>query len=101
MADIKITALTALTGFHYSGVTETITFDATDESPSKAFWSNGYAWGTMAQKRSAKGVSFRLVVLGGRLDVRKIVLTGAGEVELTTARTLTKGETLATRGTVN
>jgi non-lysosomal glucosylceramidase len=73
-------AVPALTGFGYDGVTRTIRFAATSE-PTTWFWSNGYAWGTVTQTPSDKGVSVDIDVLGGELAFDRLELTGAGVVE--------------------
>jgi uncharacterized protein (DUF608 family) len=78
-------AVLALTGFHYSAVTETIEFAAT-AGPSQVFWSNGSAWGTCVQTPAADGVAIELHVLHGTLAVRRLVLVGAGEAVLDAPR---------------
>jgi hypothetical protein len=72
----------ALTGFHYSAVTETMTFDAIE---GKHFWSNGHAWGTCEIKAKKSGVSVTLDVLGGELKLKTFMLRGVGEVTLSDA----------------
>ncbi|MBV9490182.1 MAG: hypothetical protein JO069_10720, partial [Verrucomicrobia bacterium] len=48
-------AILALTGFQYSGVTETMTFTATSNR-SRTFWTNGYASGTILQVPDEDGI---------------------------------------------
>ena len=82
-------ALLTLTGFRYSGVDKTITFAAAE--PGKGvtwFWSNGYAWGTVKQKQTGKKIALELTVLHGKLTLRKLTLTGWGEVQLERPRTV-------------
>jgi len=82
-------ALLTLTGFHYSGVDQAVAF-----APAKAvtwFWSNGYAWGTVNQKRTGKKIAVELTVLHGKLIVRKLSLTGWGNVALRRPRTVGPG----------
>ncbi|MDD5677743.1 MAG: GH116 family glycosyl-hydrolase [Kiritimatiellae bacterium] len=68
-------AVPALTGFHYSGVTGTMTFAARRGCH---FWSNGSAWGQcrIILKRGAARVG--LSVLKGRLTLKRLELTGLG-----------------------
>jgi non-lysosomal glucosylceramidase len=82
-------ALLALTGFHYSGVSKEITFG---NNLGKIFWSNGYSYGTVeiAQMGGLKQV--RLNVLNGRLDLLKVSLGGFGTASLKGLKTLNAGE---------
>jgi non-lysosomal glucosylceramidase len=84
-------ALLALTGFHYSAVEEAITFGLTEKG-SRVFWSNGYAWGTMAQRPTDDGVSIELTVLRGSIRIKRFTLTGAGSVSLKTGREIVPGQ---------
>jgi non-lysosomal glucosylceramidase len=84
-------ALLALTGFHYSAVEEAITFGLTEKG-SRVFWSNGYAWGTMAQRPTGDGVSIELTVLRGSIRIKRFTLTGAGSVSLETGREIVPGQ---------
>ena len=52
------------------------------------FWSNGYAWGTCAQRRAARGIEVELAVLHGSLSLRRLALTGFGQVEWKQPRVL-------------
>jgi hypothetical protein len=79
----------AMTGFRYSGVDETMAFAA---GPWRsAVWSNGWAWGTFQQRRAGSGVAVELKVLGGELRLRRLTLTGAGELAWKTSRTIPAG----------
>jgi non-lysosomal glucosylceramidase len=73
-------AILALSGFHYSRVTGTVTFKATRET-SHIFWSAGYAWGTFVQTPGEDAVQAELLVLGGNLRFKRLVLTGVGSAE--------------------
>jgi hypothetical protein len=84
-------ALLALTGFHYSAVEEAITFGLSEKG-SRVFWSNGYAWGTMAQRPTGDGVSIELTVLRGSIRIKRFTLTGAGSVSLETGREIVPGQ---------
>jgi hypothetical protein len=61
-------------------VTGTMTFRATREK-SRMFWSTGYAWGTLEQTPGESAAQAELKVLGGRLKLRRFVLTGWGSTE--------------------
>jgi len=62
-------ALLALTGFHYSAVTGTMRFAASD-TPVTWFWSTGYAWGTLRQD----GDDVELKVCDGSVDVKTLIV---------------------------
>lgn len=62
-------AVLALTGFHYSAVTRTMTFTASDGT---YFWSTGDAWGTC----TITGQQGDLKVLCGRVEVETLVVNG-------------------------
>ncbi len=85
-------AVLAITGFNYSGVSKTMRFAAKD---GRHFWSNGYAWGTCEQKIGKTGVSIKLSVLGGHLNLRRFVLTGHPEVVYDEDKQLAAGAVLA------
>ena len=70
-------AVLALTGFAWSGVTGTLTFA---ERPGRHFWSTGYAWGTCVQRETAEGLEVDLEVLHGRLPLRRLEIRGRGGV---------------------
>jgi uncharacterized protein (DUF608 family) len=73
-------AVLAMTGFHYSAVTQTMTFDAIE---GKHFWSNGHAWGTCTIRLDKHSADAKVTidVLGGELVVKHFVLRGAGHVD--------------------
>jgi non-lysosomal glucosylceramidase len=83
-------AILALTGFHYSGVTGTLTFTATEDG-APTFWSNGYAAGTILQVSADEGILVDLMVLEGRLRMKRLVLTGVGSAELPVLETIKAG----------
>lgn len=62
-------SVTALTGFHYSAVTGTMRFAASD-TPVTWFWSTGNAWGTLRQD----GERTDLTVCGGDITVNRLVI---------------------------
>jgi len=74
-------AVLALTGFHYSAVTETMTFDAVE---GQHFWSTGHAWGTCTIKLAKHSADARVTldIFGGALSVKHFVLRGVGEADI-------------------
>ncbi len=78
-------AVLALTGFHYSGVTKTMTF-----APGKGtwFWSNGSAWGTFKQKPTKRKVKVELRVMHGSIEIERLEITGLGGVDLGGSKTI-------------
>jgi len=65
----------ALTGFQYSALDKALTFAANDGT---FFWSNGYAYGTAALKRTGKGLSITLTALKGEMAVKTFTAAGFG-----------------------
>lgn len=65
-------AVIALSGFHYSGVEESMAITA---RPGTYFWSNGYAWGTC----NVSALDVTVEVLKGSLQLKKLKV---GEKEL-------------------
>jgi hypothetical protein len=74
-------AVLALTGFHYSAVTQSITFAATAK-PSTFFFSTGASWGTFHQSPAATGADVTLTPLHGSLTLRRLTLRGIGTIDL-------------------
>jgi uncharacterized protein (DUF608 family) len=85
-------AVLALTGFHYSGVTGTMTLAPREGT---FFWSNGYAWGTCQQHATEEGIHVELEILYGTLQIKRLALTGVGEIALDMPATLREGETVS------
>lgn len=86
-------AVLALTGFHYSGVSQEMRFAASDH-PVSWFWSNGHAWGTLRQEPADNGTELELTVLGGEVRLRRLTLENRGSVELEVDAVLRAGETI-------
>jgi len=82
-------AVLALTGFHYSGVDQSMTFTPQDGT---FFWSNGYAWGTCHMKVDDERGEVRLSVLHGDLALSRFILTDFGEVRFEKMLKLHAGE---------
>jgi hypothetical protein len=81
-------AILALTGFHYSGVTHTMTFAPLAGTN---VWSTGDAWGTCTQEETADGILVTLEVLFGNLSLQRLTLRGKGAIVLPAATTLQAG----------
>ena len=84
-------AVLALTGFHYSGVTQTLTFGGVDAT-SHVFWSNGSAWGTCKRTPTDGTMAVELKVLHGSLDLRRLAIDGTGMLELEQPLRLNAGD---------
>ncbi len=65
----------ALTGFHYSAVTKTMTLT---DRPGRYFWSTGYAWGVCAVSRTGEQLQAGLNVLHGSLTLSRLQLGDSG-----------------------
>ena len=82
-------AVLALTGFHYSGVEQSMTFASHD---GEYFWSNGHAWGRCALHAQGSTYEARLEVLHGELNLRRFILQNFGETTSPTPLRLQAGE---------
>ncbi|MCD6200230.1 MAG: hypothetical protein J7K46_00305 [Bacteroidales bacterium] len=69
-------AVLALTGFHYSGVTKEMTFTSRN---GKYFWSDGEAWGEILISSGKTGKNVTIHVMHGTLQLKKLILVGYGE----------------------
>ena len=67
-----------------------MTFTATKDK-ARTFWSNGYAAGTILQVSTDEGILVELIVFEGRLQMKRLVLTGVGSVELPVLETIEAG----------
>jgi hypothetical protein len=83
-------AVLALTGFHYSAVTQTLECKATDR-PSNSFWSTGNAWGNLQQTPGSQTSKVTLTVLGGEIVLSHLQLAGFGRAAFD-ARNLRRGD---------
>jgi uncharacterized protein (DUF608 family) len=68
-------ALIAMSGFHYSGVKQSMEFTS---KPGMYFWSNGYAWGTCRVEEHRAILN----VLGGKLKLRSFSLSNGKRAKL-------------------
>ncbi len=86
-------AFLAWTGFHYSAVTRTLRFIPRE---GRHFWSTGYAWGVYELTSAGTGRwKVNVTVQEGRLNVRRLILDGAGEVLLPSEREMESGQCLS------
>ena len=76
----------ALSGFQYSGVSQTIQFN---KQAGTFFWSNGYAWGTCTKKNQGVALQVTLTVLHGQLPLKTLKVAE----KPVAARSLSEGET--------
>jgi len=89
-------AVLALSGFHYSGVAQSIEFGGA-ERPGQVFWSNGYAWGLCVQTPTAGDMTVDLTVLHGTLTLRRLSIAGAGAIAFASPRRIGPGEQITVR----
>ena len=82
-------AVLALTGFHYSGVDQALTLAPTD---GLAFWSNGYAYGTIRQEMAGKTGVYPSPLLKGSLEIKELNLSGFGRASFDSPRLIREGE---------
>lgn len=70
-------AVLALTGFHYSGVENSMKFKPLDGT---YFWANGATYGTVTQKKNGNKITVTLKVVGEKpLDLKTFELEGYGK----------------------
>jgi len=86
-------AVLALTGFHYSGVSQTLRFKAARKRQ-RWFWSTGHAWGAFGQAPDRAGIRVSLQVMHGTLKLKTIELEGFGALALPSPLALTAGQTI-------
>lgn len=81
-----------MAGFVYDARAARMTF-ARAERPTRWFWSNGYAWGAIAQTPGASGeLRAQLYIGGGSIRVDEVVI-GGQEFRAGPRGTCTEGET--------
>ena len=86
------THVLALTGFHFDGILQTMTFaPAPEGKPVRWFWSNGSAWGVCEQRPAEDAIDLRLSVLFGEVSLKQIVLTGYAPVTFAPPVKITQG----------
>ena len=85
-------AILALTGFHYSGVTQTMTLGSRE---GEFFWSNGHAWGSYRITVSGDTTKVDINLLYGSLSIKRLEVNGIGEHSFETPKTIHPGEVLS------
>ncbi|MDB6169656.1 MAG: putative bile acid beta-glucosidase [Verrucomicrobia bacterium] len=85
--------IAALTGFHFSALTGSLTF-ASSPRHVRWFWSSGTAWGSVELTPTRRRTKVTLSVSGGQLKLRRLALTGLGEKEFKAEKTLAAGRAL-------
>ena len=88
------TTVLALSGFHYSGVSQTMVFTAS-KAAAQTFWSTGDAWGMFRQSPQLGATEVELIVKEGKVKIQKMELAGLGSIFLEQTSVLTKGDRLA------
>jgi uncharacterized protein (DUF608 family) len=83
-------AVLALTGFHYSGVTKELEFG---NITGKYFWSDGYSNGTVEISKQVENRTLALNVLNGKFDISKITIRDIGSIKLKTMIAMKAGDT--------
>lgn len=81
-------AVLALTGFQYSGITGELQFG---DIEGKFFWSNGRSYGTVEILRKGEGRELILILLNGNIKVSHITIDGMGSVSLDELQILEDG----------
>jgi len=84
-------AVTALSGFGYSGLTKEMKFG---DKAGTYFWSDGYAYGTAEISAGAAGAkrTVHITVLNGTSEISKMTIEGVGSVSGKKVRSLNAGE---------
>ncbi len=89
----------ALTGFHYSAVTETMRFAMPEAAETQWFYATGEAWGTARIRRHPSNpttATVDITVLGGKLKLTTLALENLGTATLDgDNHTLAAGESRA------
>jgi non-lysosomal glucosylceramidase len=82
-------AVLALMGFQYSAVDRSLAFAAGE---GVQFWSNGFAYGTITQKRAGAALSVTVEALKGELSFKTYAATGFGKAAFAAVRTAAPGK---------
>jgi non-lysosomal glucosylceramidase len=86
-------AIIAITGFDYSGVNNSLSFNC-PQKKSKWFWSNGYSYGIVEIKPLSKKAVVLLRVVGGELRLRNFALKEFGCIGFDTVKKIKGGKEL-------
>ena len=79
-----------MTGFNYSAVNQTMTFNA---NSGQYFWSNGYQYGTVNIDGNGDSKSVSLVSLNGNLSLKLFELRGFGNIDFAKIKVFKEGKT--------
>ena len=82
------------TGFDYNALTGAIRFNPAREAMT-FFWSNGYAWGIISQKREGNEINITITVRAGELNVQTVEAVGFGIFTLEQPEILKAGESVS------
>lgn len=83
------TGILAYTGFQYSAVTKSMSFNPRN---GKFFWFNGYEYGTIEVADSANGKSVTLTSVNGNIALNDFIVIGFGKCSFRKGRIFKKGE---------
>jgi hypothetical protein len=83
-------AVPALTGFHYSAVTDEMRFS---DITGRFFWSDGYSYGVADISGEGPGIkrTVTVKVLNGTIDIAKITVDGVGSFTVKKAKSIQSG----------
>jgi hypothetical protein len=81
-------AALALTGFHYSGVAQSLEFAPLD---GRFFWSNGQAYGTAVLKKTGDRLTVTLSALKGEIAFKTFTAKGFAALAFPVVRTVKPG----------
>ncbi len=80
----------AITGFHFSNVDHSISFNAGDGN---FFWANGYSYGTVKITANGNNKNVYLKVLRRELELKNFILNGFGSKTFSSGIVINEGET--------
>lgn len=79
----------AYTGFHYSAVEKTMSFNPREGT---YFWSNGYQYGTLTVKDESGGKQVTILSRNGDFPLAEFILNGYGTIKLRQGTTIREGK---------
>ena len=81
-----------LTGFNYSAAEQSMSLLPGDDT---VFWSNGYSYGTVAQKIFSDSVNIELKIIKGTLKLKVFNLKGFGQEVFVPAAIIEAGKSIS------
>lgn len=84
-------AVLALSGFHYSGVDNTIRFT---DRPGNYFWSNGSAWGICEIQKEGEQLQVDFSLLHGEIELSRFMIGERAEKVFDLSKKLKKNDIL-------